>query len=120
MGRDGFDPSSDNHYTNRGIPRSVPVPAHVMIRALSDASLLLHTCTAGAVKNLAAPRQVCASSADDMASAETKTALRIVPFHVDTIDIRPPMVLHIVDSEKRQLNVLLCHSSDCFEITRDV
>ena len=90
--------------------RSAPVPAHVMVPALSDASLLLHTWTAVAVKNLTAPTQVYASSTDDVASAETKTALRITPFHVDTIDIY--MTPHGV-------TVLLCHSSDCFEITRD-
>ena len=70
--------------------RSAPVHVHVMVRALSDAPLLLHM-RVGAVKNPTAPTQVYASSTD-VASAETKTALRII-LHVDTIDIRPPMVL---------------------------
>ena len=45
-GRHDFDPSRDNHYTNRGIPcgeHTYPaigaVHAHVMARALSDSPL---------------------------------------------------------------------------------
>ena len=89
-----MDPSRDNHYLREHpewrahihTRRSAPVPAHVLVRALSDASLLLHTCTADVVKTPrhTAPPQVCASSTD-MASAETKTGLRITPMVTPSI-----------------------------------
>ena len=49
--------------------------------------------TAGAMKRRTAPAQVGASSTD-VASAETKTALRII-LHVDIIDISPDGVVQM-------------------------
>ena len=44
--------------TTRRTRRLAPVPGHVVIRALSDASLLLHTCiAAGVMNNTTAPTQ---------------------------------------------------------------
>ena len=79
------------------IRRSAPTPTHMMVRARLDESLLVHAAVqrVHAVKHpMKAPYpnsiQGCASSTD-MTSTETKTALRII-LHVDTIDMRPPMV----------------------------
>ena len=56
VGREGFDPSSDNHYTKgpsrvASIPtwRSAPVPAHVMVEVRCQMPRCCCTCTTGAV-----------------------------------------------------------------------
>ena len=92
--------------------RSAPVPpAQMMDRALPDDLLFLRARTAGAiaVNNPMAPTTQVWVSSTDMTSTELNTALRFI-LHVDTIDVRPPMVFSI-DSKKRQLTVCSCTAS---------